>query len=425
MGLVEMKAADKGGDMERDSCNDQEQMELYEKEPQYSNEKTLFILHRSSGVAEYSHEFAPDLVDPQLLSGFIGAMASFLSEFVGSEESQWKADYGSDTTLIVETGDWAIGVLAVSRETSELRSKLRIIVAEFEATYAAFRDSPRFEEGVFVPFDDFVMRIFVGDRLNPSSRLARRELNEKTLENADRRVEIEKLRSVLHEPMKLSSVANELEVSIDEAKECALQAYWKGAINIHFVPERRDVLIPSENSLSILLSQGNPLNLSIKTIQVIGAMDGRTTIGSLIESLGDVDAEPVLHELGALISQGLVQMITTEHKLVLTNERILNNFLREICASRISEDTAKELLATVIERGTRIHPWLSRIRIEEGCRVHCLADEYMGPSDLDDMYDALLYVINELSGTLSEEVDEKLVQTALANARNNTSMTTL
>ena len=66
---------------------------------QSSNEKILFLMNRFTGVAPYSHEFVIGDLDPQMLSGFVGAMGSFLGEFVGAERSQWKTVYGSDTEL--------------------------------------------------------------------------------------------------------------------------------------------------------------------------------------------------------------------------------------------------------------------------------------------------------------------------------------
>ncbi|MFX1263030.1 MAG: hypothetical protein ACFFAZ_13155, partial [Promethearchaeota archaeon] len=90
-----------------------------------SNEKVLFILHRESGAALYSHEFIPGGLDPQLLSGFVSAMTSFIGTLAGGEQTQWKTEYGEDIVLLVEGGEWALGVMAISRETNEVRSKLR------------------------------------------------------------------------------------------------------------------------------------------------------------------------------------------------------------------------------------------------------------------------------------------------------------
>lgn len=136
------------------------------------NDKVLFILNRLTGMAVYSHEFITGGVDPQLLSGFFGTMAGFLQEFVGSEESQWKTVYGSDTTFMVEGMSWAAGVLAVSRETSELRGKLHMIATEFEATYSSFRNAQGIEGGLLDDYDEFVMRVFHADRVTQESRLS-------------------------------------------------------------------------------------------------------------------------------------------------------------------------------------------------------------------------------------------------------------
>ena len=111
-----------------------------------TNEKVLFIHQKDSGMALYSHEFVDDAMDPQLLSGFVGAMANFLCELVGTDEAGWKTVYGSESTLMVESGKWAVATLSVSKETSELRSKLRMIITEFEATYNSISDVTRIDK---------------------------------------------------------------------------------------------------------------------------------------------------------------------------------------------------------------------------------------------------------------------------------------
>ncbi|MHA1576509.1 MAG: hypothetical protein ACTSU3_04040, partial [Candidatus Thorarchaeota archaeon] len=86
-----------------------------------SNENVLFILDRHTTMAPYSHEFVKGGADPQLLSGFVGAMSNFMEEMTGSEQIHWKTQYGSDSTFLVEGGEWTLGVLSVLRETSEVR----------------------------------------------------------------------------------------------------------------------------------------------------------------------------------------------------------------------------------------------------------------------------------------------------------------
>ena len=134
-----------------------------------SNEKVLFILNKFTGVAPYSHEFVQGNLDPQILSGFISAMSSFMGEVVGIEQTEWKTEYGSDSTLLVEGGSWAVAVLAVTRETNELRSKLRSVVREFEDSFEVLRDADGIDGQYFTEFNDFVRRVFLSDRTNQRS----------------------------------------------------------------------------------------------------------------------------------------------------------------------------------------------------------------------------------------------------------------
>ena len=118
-----------------------------------SNEQVIFIIDKYSSMAPYAHEFVAGSADPQLLSGFIGAMSNFMEEMTGSEQIQWKTQYGSNSTFLVESGEWTLGVLSVLRETSEVRSKLRRIVVEFEDAFQALKGAEGIEGAAFKEFD--------------------------------------------------------------------------------------------------------------------------------------------------------------------------------------------------------------------------------------------------------------------------------
>jgi hypothetical protein len=51
-------------------------------------------------------------------------MSNFMIEIAGMEQAQWQAEYGNETTSIVEGGEWIVGCLVIARETNETRSKL-------------------------------------------------------------------------------------------------------------------------------------------------------------------------------------------------------------------------------------------------------------------------------------------------------------
>ena len=83
-------------------------------------------------------------------------MTSFIGTLAGGEQTQWKTEYGEDIVLLVEGGEWALGVMAISRETNEVRSKLR-------------QELKRFKERLSLPMlhvtHDLKEAIFLGDNI--------------------------------------------------------------------------------------------------------------------------------------------------------------------------------------------------------------------------------------------------------------------
>ena len=384
-----------------------------------SNEKVLFIHQRASGMALYSHEFVDDAMDPQLLSGFVGAMANFLCELVGTDESGWKTVYGSESTLMVESGKWAVATLSVSKETSELRSKLRMIIAEFEATYNSLSDISRIDKEFLAGFDDFVMNVFVGDRLTYISRISRNSGWEDTqipFDLEDDFLIAQRLLVEMDDGITVEQVAKLIRIPPDSVMRIVSIAYWNHAIQLDYTPMMNDVLIPSEDSLSAILSQNNLLGISHDTVNIVGYFDGRKSIHTIINELEVPNYDNVLVELGHLVRMGYVQKTTIEQRLVLTNERILNTLL-DLCKDFISEHWISAVVRRVLSEGVSKHPWLSRVRAFEDGTVLCLVDERLSPANLDDMFDALQHLINETCRFFSKIAGGNKVQTALALAR--------
>ncbi|MHA2078627.1 MAG: hypothetical protein ACW99X_13630 [Candidatus Thorarchaeota archaeon] len=384
-----------------------------------SNEKVLFIHQRSSGMALYFHEFIEDAMDPQLLSGFVGAMTNFLCELVGSDESGWKTVYGSESTLMVESGKWAVATLSVSKETSELRSKLRMIIAEFEATYNSLSDVSRIDREFLAAFDDFVMNVFVGDRLTSISRISRNPGWEDTqipFEQEEDFLVTQSLFVEMDDGITVEQGAKLIRIPLEILMKIVSRAYWNHAIQLDYTPMMNDVLIPSEDSLSAILSHKNPLEISHETVSIAGYFDGRKSIKTIVDELDIQNYDNVLIQLGHLVRMGYVQKTPIEQRLVLTNESILNTLV-DLCRESISEHWISAVVRRILSEGISKHPWLSRVRAYEDGTVLCLVDERLSPTNLDDMFDALQHLINETCRLFSKLIGDEKVQNALALAR--------
>ena len=384
-----------------------------------SNEKVLFILNKFTGLAPYSHEFVKGEQDPQILAGFISAMTSFMGELTGSEGARWKTEFGSGSTLLVEVGEWTTGVLAVSRETNEGRSKLRRVVKEFEDSFKYLRHDDAIEARLFKDFDQFVRRTFLGDRLTERSVILKNSNRYDAsgqYESPSIAFKIAKLLHLTTSGQSLSEIAEVQGFEMREVEELVSRALWKKAIYLSYVPSDDDILSTSEKSSGILLSRENPLRISLQTLRIVTALDGRTPLISIIEKQNLWTANSVLYELGSLVNKGYLQRASIERRLLLVNECILSALVRASVKVRGSPDATKYFF-TGQDRGIEIHPWVGRIKLQDNMAVRCQLDETMTPEDLDDMYDAVEFLTLTVADQLSNDAGPLTAKYLLSGIR--------
>ncbi len=391
-----------------------------ESENQYdSNEKVLFVLNKHTGLSPYSHEFVIGGIDPQLLSGFVTAMGSFLAEVAGSEETGWKTVYGSDTTFVVEVNDWVVGVLAVARETTELRSRLRRVVREFRQSFEVLKESDGIDGGLFSEFDQYVMKAFTLDKVASQSIVMRRNGWEGALDRMESPGHQNLARDLVTKLEKSVSVSRLVEahsLSLKEVRDVVSEACWHNAVHVKYVPTERDILEISERALSTMLDRFNPLGLSTATIAVIGRLDGRTTLEPCTGELNQDDKNVVLEELGDLILSGHIHRISMERESVLVNECILTRFARA-CSEVLGAERIRQIARSTLASGIAKHPWLSRVRVHDDMSLQSALDEAMTPRDFDLLAEALEQFLNDFLDILSEEMERNDVIDLLKYAR--------
>jgi hypothetical protein len=273
-----------------------------------SNEKLIFLLNRFTGMAPYSHDFIIGNLDSQILSGFVAALSSFMGELTGLEEMHLKTVYTADSTLLVEGWDWVIGVLAVSRETTEVRSILRSVVREFAESFISLKDADGIFGGILNEFDDYVRQVFVRDRLSINSVIFRNQnsaLVKRQYDLPSVAFNVAKLFQYAKYEKSLDEIISILGTPLEQVKKLVTLMYWQNAIRIRFVPSENDILMVTDKSSSALFSRNNPLELSSITIRVVGTLNGRSSLSKFIENLDSLEKEVVMSELGDLINRGL------------------------------------------------------------------------------------------------------------------------
>ncbi|MHA2045557.1 MAG: hypothetical protein ACW99G_12235, partial [Candidatus Thorarchaeota archaeon] len=330
--------------------------------------------------------------DPQMLSGFISAMGNFMGEVTGTEEVQWKTVYGADSSILVEGGDWVLGVLAVGRETTESRSKLRRIIVEFEESFSYLRDATAFEGGIYDEFDKFVRRIFVDSKISSRSLLMNPSMWLEELIQAGGQdlggSHLSELDSITVE-----EIAKLVQKPLEETSYMISEIAWSKRLPISFVPPDNEILALSEGSSSILFSQKSSIQLSPSTLMVIGALDGRTKLASVMNSVSVKNRGIVLNELGSLDNSGYIQRISIERRIVLLNECILSELI-ESCTRELGPWKGKQYFLWAINAVIKQNPWVARLRLTKTNRVILVLDDYIGPLQLD-----------EICGTMDKVVD--------------------
>jgi len=384
-----------------------------------SNEKVLFILHRETSAALYSHEFIPGGLDPQLLSGFVSAMTSFIGSLAGGEQTQWKTEYGEDIVLLVEGGEWAIGVMAISRETNEVRSKLRRIVREFEENFRNFKSFDRIDVVALSDFDNFVMRAIVLDRLSEKSVVIRNADWESVMlpiESSEVLMHVMKFLMRIKSGHTIEMIMKKQGMTLDEARDVVALAFWHNAIRVIYVPAREDMLCLSDGALSTLLTRDNPLGISTETMKVIGALDGRSPLSYYLDMFQFKDEGTLQLELGDLVNRGYVQRISTERRLILANECILNELL-QLGKSILGSARMNEFFASALEAGVKAHPWTVAVRVPEPLSIRCEISDSLSTLDLDDMYNAIEFLISNVTERMAKKSDVAHIGSALALAK--------
>ena len=368
-----------------------------------ANERLVMILNKNSGLAPYSHEFSKSNVDPQIISGFISAMASFMGVMTGELQTRWKTEYGSESILLVEHGAWAIGVLLVSKETTEGHSRLARVVREFEDCFAVLRDSDGIEGSALRDFDQYVRRAFVNDRITGRTLVVKRPGWRNSLTAFDLpRAAFTVSRILLgFEGMQtVKEIAKFQNLALEEVIDLVSMAYWHDAVFLKYIPPDDEILILTERSSTIIFREDNPLGLSNVSLNVTARFDGRTPLSRLAEYTEAQDLEVLFDELGTLVNRGFIQRVSSEQKRVLHNESTLSSLVFEGIRI-IGNKRMKQLFETIRRSWGNRYPRIYRVMLTDRMRARCVFDENMTPDDLDDLARVLELFIEELGGHIT------------------------
>jgi hypothetical protein len=105
------------------------------KEVPRPNLSALIVINRNSGLPDFVHYFDSSIqVDGSIVGGFISAITSFSTEFMGNE-GLLRSIQHEGFTLMMEHTPTRIITLVTSKETFDIRYLLRDFATQFESDY--------------------------------------------------------------------------------------------------------------------------------------------------------------------------------------------------------------------------------------------------------------------------------------------------
>ena len=141
----------------------------------------IFFIHKERGLNILQHSFSGSKLDEDLVSGFISAIISFIGALHPPKKTEKKQklirtiDRG-DFKILIEAGEYILGILFVNMEKVEVRTKLRDIIQEFEDSFE-FEDwdgtldvdkMETFKENIFREFAKEIIKISDVPLLTPT-----------------------------------------------------------------------------------------------------------------------------------------------------------------------------------------------------------------------------------------------------------------
>ncbi len=124
-------------------------------------EKTLhdlFVLSKQ-GVSMYSYSFGIEMKKPELISGMISALSSFIKEATGSKQALRTIDQ-QDKKLILNQGDYIMVALLCDKDLPIIHKRISKFTESFENKYGKYLLSWRGEQSLFKSAEGIVTKYF-------------------------------------------------------------------------------------------------------------------------------------------------------------------------------------------------------------------------------------------------------------------------
>jgi hypothetical protein len=370
---------------------------------------SLYIINRDSGVCLYSHDFVEQMYDPHLLSSFIVAMASFFDEAASMGKSKARAFEGTDSLLLVEFGEWTVGVLSTTQESFDLRMKLKKIVDNFEEQFALLR-WVEMDLAIRTSFSPIMIEAFSFDRSRPNTIIHVKGNWEFYTNNSD----VIKILTVIPSVCSLKDAAEFLELPMNIVKQLMAEALWDKAISVVTPPKPEDIF--QATSIGKATTEG----ISEQTVKVIPQLDGETPLSIAAEKVKTSDLRLLLEEIALLAEREAIEPVSIGQTLLIIYSKTIQEIM-DRSVSIIGAQLTKKLFYQTRNSLVDDYAWLSFIDIDDDVDVVVKSSLTIaitrGTVQPDNLHESLNAMFHGISVRLRKFIGVNPLRIILAKAR--------
>lgn len=209
----------------------------------------LFIINRN-GVPLFTKTYAPSKVEPNLVSGFLTAVSSFIREISPEQKGVLKSIDAEDMKIMLESGENTVCALVVDYEDKLSREALRALVEKFEEKYGKMLKNWNGNVAIFDAFENEAEKILWVLTLKPYHiPILKKRVEEDVKISRD----FWPLFTAINGHKTIEEVAKEVGIRVDEAIARIKDVAKNGLVDIDIVYPVKRIVEIGKNSISKLI----------------------------------------------------------------------------------------------------------------------------------------------------------------------------
>ncbi|HUT80223.1 MAG TPA: hypothetical protein VMZ29_03395 [Candidatus Bathyarchaeia archaeon] len=377
--------------------------------------EALLIMDKA-GIPLLFQKFNPKRADiePILLSGFLTAVKAFSTILIEESDKDFHLDYGKRVITILSGAQVIFVAIHNDKEINRISPILFPLIKEFENDY--YKNTLPGDSGPIEEYYPFKERIAETLGLtNPSL-----EWIPLVLEDHDHNLILtSSLAPYLVKNYTIKTIIEKSNLTKNQVLKELSRLWAYGQINFRNVITREDIIIPTSKISSFL--QPSSLNWKLLSKEfpniinilpyIVSHIDGRTSLGTVIENYANESPEIIYWLMDYLYIQDAITILTPEKRRVLMAKEILEKSL-EISDEIYSKKVTITILKSVLQE-LNVPEVISQIRAtdhEWQLDYNFMIYERLSPEKVLTLYEYWLEVLRLFIFTLPEKKRKKYIE---------------